>query len=321
MEQAINNGLKVGIRIGTAALGDTIASIPSIRKVSEAYNNKPLTIFTSYPSLFKNHPLVANALPLDDPKDEYHMYNTFNHLAGKEYQLGRQLVSFRHQNMDIRQFHAVSLGFTLTSDEMETDLYSEEEIDLGFNNYVLIHPTKTWASRTWDQENWQNLVDILNKEGIPVVAIGKETTEHGFGITEKPVMDIKIGLGVNLMNNKNISLANIRWMMNNQTKVLVTMDTGILHLAGTTDVHILQLGSSIHPKYRAPYRKGSQNYKYVCVKGSCNEFCASNMKYNVKIHHNIQGNPPLSKCLDNRPSFECHPDYKQVYNVIKQIIK
>ena len=54
-------------------------------------------------------------------------------------------------------------------------------------------------------------------------------------------------------------------MMRNEAALVVTMDSGILHLAGTTDVHILQLGSSIHPKLRAPWRNGSQSYNYDYV--------------------------------------------------------
>ena len=41
MEQALHKGQKIAVRIGTDALGDTIASIPTLRKISKAYDNKP----------------------------------------------------------------------------------------------------------------------------------------------------------------------------------------------------------------------------------------------------------------------------------------
>ena len=34
---------------------------------------------------------------------------------------------------------------------METDLYIEEEWKTEFKDYVVIHPTNTWESRTWDK--------------------------------------------------------------------------------------------------------------------------------------------------------------------------
>ena len=307
---------KIAIKIDTPALGDTLASIPTLRKMSQAYSNTPLTVFTSYPFLFDNHPLVKEALPLDHSTEGYKVYTTFSPLVGKNHNLKGESVEFRHSNYDIRQFHAAALGFSLTPDEMGVDLYIEKPNPLGLGKYVMIHPTHTWATRTWDQKQWQKLVDALNNKGIPVVAIGKDSSEVGFYNTQKPVMDIDIKLGLNLLNSPDITLYELRWMMNNETSAVVTMDSGILHLAGTTDVRILQLGSSIHPKLRAPWRNGSQMYKYDYILGSCEEFCSSNMKYNVKEWGDIMGVPPQVNCLANKPTFECHPSYKKVYNTI-----
>ena len=309
----------VALKIDTPALGDTLAAIPTLRKLVLAYES-PLTVFTSKPFLFENHPLVKEALPLDHSTDGYKIYTTFSPLVGKNYNLNGQDVEFRYSNHDFRQFHATSLGFSLTPDEMEIDIYIEKSRPLNLGKYVIIHPTHTWATRTWDQKQWQGLVDLLNKDNIPVVAIGRDSSEVGFYNTQKPVMDINIELGVNLLNDPDNDPAELRWMMQNEASIVVTMDSGILHLAGTTDVRILQLGSSIHPKLRAPWRHGSQSWRYDYVKGSCNEFCSSNMKYNIKEWGSIMGVPPPVKCLDNRPTFECHPNFEQVYNKIIEVI-
>ena len=309
----------VALKIDTPALGDTLAAIPTLRKLVLAYES-PLTVFTSKPFLFENHPLVKEALPLDHSTDGYKIYTTFSPLVGKNYNLNGQDVEFRYSNHDFRQFHATSLGFSLTPDEMEIDIYIEKSRPLNLGKYVIIHPTHTWATRTWDQKQWQGLVDLLNKNNIPVVAIGRDSSEVGFYNTQKPVMDINIELGVNLLNDPDNDPAELRWMMQNEASIVVTMDSGILHLAGTTDVRILQLGSSIHPKLRAPWRHGSQSWRYDYVKGSCNEFCSSNMKYNIKEWGSIMGVPPQVKCLDNRPTFECHPNFEQVYNKIIEVI-
>ena len=309
----------VALKIDTPALGDRLAAIKTIRKIVLAYES-PLTVFTSKPFLFENHPLVKEALPLDHSTDGYKIYTTFSPLVGKNYNLNGQDVEFRYSNHDFRQFHATSLGFSLTPDEMEIDIYIEKSRPLNLGKYVIIHPTHTWATRTWDQKQWQGLVDLLNKDNIPVVAIGRDSSEVGFYNTQKPVMDINIELGVNLLNDPDNDPAELRWMMKNEASIVVTMDSGILHLAGTTDVRILQLGSSIHPKLRAPWRHGSQSWRYDYVKGSCNEFCSSNMKYNIKEWGSIMGVPPQVKCLDNRPTFECHPNFEQVYNKIIEVI-
>ena len=307
---------RVAICIDTPALGDTLAAIPTLRKLSKAYESQ-LIVFSSKPFLFENHPLVSQALKLDDPlRDDPNIkvYRTFMPIVGQTYDLRGEKVEFRSSNTDIRQFHAISLGFSLTNDEMEMDLYIERERDLGFEDYVIIHPTHTWPSRTWDQDKWQLLVDKLNERGIPVVAVGRDSREVGTFSVDKPVMDLDIKLGVNLLNDPDNDPAELRWMMNHKARAIITMDSGLLHIAGTTDVNIIQLGSSIDPKLRAPYRNGTQDYKYQYVGGGCDIFCSSNMKYNVKEHGTIQAIPPQIYCLENKPTFECHPSVDQAYN-------
>ena len=311
--------MQIALWIDTPALGDTIAAIPTLRKLSQAYNDQKITVFTSKPFLFEGHPLVEKALKSDADKSGYKVYKTFQHLVGKNYNQHGESVEFRYSNMDLRQFHAVSLGFTLTEEEMDMDLYIESERELPVKDYVIIHPTHTWPTRTWDQEKWQELIDRLNDAGIPVVAVGRDAREVGFFNTDKPVMPINIKYGVNLLNDDANDPAQLRWMMNNRAKAVVTMDSGILHVAGTTDVNIIQLGSSIDNKLRAPYRHGSQDYKYQFVRGGCGEFCSSNMKYNVKVHGSIQGIPPQVRCLADKPTFECHPTVDQVLTAVTSL--
>jgi FkbM family methyltransferase len=105
------------------------------------------------------------------------------------------------------------------------------------------------------------------------------------------------------------------------SSVIVTMDTGPLHIAGCTDTHILQLGSATNPLLRIPYRNNTQNYKYDFVGGSCNIFCNSDLKYNVKEWGHINSVAPLTDCAENKPTFECHPHVDKVIDKLKEIIK
>jgi hypothetical protein len=312
----------IGVWIDTPALGDTIAAIPACKKISKAYGSWQIHLITQHPYLFEG---ITWASHISKPEntDLNHftkVHRLFTPLVGKSYELmGGERIEWRYSNMDIRQFHAVSQGFTLEPNEMETDLYVSRKRELlvgagHLTDYVIIHPTQTWASRTWDVEKWQQLVDLLNAQGIPVVAVGRSGKEQGFFNVDKPVMNIKIKYGVNLLDDPTNDVAELRWMMNNRARCVVTMDSGILHVAGTTDVNIVQLGSSIDPKLRAPWRKGSQSYKYKYVAGACNIFCSSNMKYNVLVHGSIHGVPPQVSCLEQKTTFECHPSVEQAFN-------
>jgi ADP-heptose:LPS heptosyltransferase len=311
------------IYINTHALGDTLAAIPTLNKLSKSFE-QPITVFTSKPDLFGGHPSVLNALPLDSDKSDYTIHETFQPLLNLNHTFDKGKSNhkfvFKHGTMDIRQFHAISIGVTLEPDEMSIDLYIEAPMDIkGLQNYVVIHPTKTWPSRTWDSNSWQDLINELNGRGIPVIAIGqrdKEWSATDNKVVYKDTIDLNIELGLNLLD-AGTSIANLRWLMN-RSKCVVTMDSGILHLAGTTDANIIQLGSSINHKLRAPFRKGTQSYKYKYVEGGCTKKCASDIKYYQKVHGNIHGIPPLGKCLEGYSEFKCHPTVDLVF---KEIMK
>lgn len=300
------------------SIGDLISATPTIRKLSEVYERK-ITVISQIPELFKNLPYVEASYKTSSMNHEYfknnYIYHTSFDLAGKKDSRG---VEFKHSMIDIRQFHAISLGFTLLENELHCDYVplTNCEIELP-EKYVVIHPVSTWPSRTWDKEKWIQLVKELNDLNINVVAIGKDSSEIGFFNIKKPTFDITIEKGINLINKTTISES---WHIINKASCFVTMDSGMLHLAGTTDTFIFQLGSSINPHFRVPYRKGKQNYKFSYLLGSCDSFCASNMKYSIKEWGTIQGVHPLINCLENRKNFDCHPSVTNVKNNIKLLL-
>jgi ADP-heptose:LPS heptosyltransferase len=298
------------------ALGDTICSTPIIKKLFDSYQRK-INVISVYPELFDNNMYVfksyhANNIDINEIKDKYIYHNSF-HNVGKANEFG---VEYKHNNIDIRQFHAIQLGFMLGAREM-CCYYKPNEYEPIENlpeKYVLIHPVQTWPSRTWSARKWIELTQKLNDVGISVVSIGKDSSETGFFNITKPTFNFEIPNGLNLMNKTSISQA---WHVIEKSSCFVTMDSGLLHLAGTTSANILILRSSIKPEFRIPYRDGgSQEYRTHLISGTCKLDCASDMKYGVKEWGNIQGIPPLIGCLENKMSFECHPTVNQVFNKI-----
>ena len=300
--------------LGCRALGDTLAVTPTLRKLYNSYGKK-ISVATHQPEIFKNNPYVDNIFNeiTDDIKNDYEVFESFNigyHPNG---------ICYKHNAMDIRQFHAVNLGFMLTKDEMSMDYFPDEveSIEGLPEKYVLIHPVQNWNSRTWDAKKWQMLTKLLNERGIAVISVGKDSSELGGSNVDKPVFNFNIDLGLNLMNQTTLSQT---WWLINSAMCFITMDSGLLHLAGTTDSEIIQLGSSIHPQFRAPYRKNNQGYKYHYVLGGCGLHCASDIKYGVREWESIQGIPSLVNCLERKETFECHPTIFAVYNKVLEIV-
>lgn len=328
------------------AIGDCICATPSVRKLSIVYNTK-VKVYSHFPEVFQNLPYVDESHDIKNVTEDYLNYLkrnfdvhfTFFHIGKKIQTSDTRGVEMKHAVMDIRQYHAVDLGFMLKDDELHCDFVPGKirEIELP-RNYVCIHPFKNWPSRTWDTNNWKALVSMLLDANIPVVVIGKDKTsedmikylkESGYDdrvfreIDDRKTDKIEVAGVLDLTNSTSISEA---WHVIDKSACVVTMDSGILHLAGTTDTWIIQLGSSIDPEFRAPYRKGSQKYKYEHVGGSCNIFCASNMKYYLRDwEHGYDGGTPiqsvtlLDSCLEKKKTFECHPSPEKVFDTIRKI--
>ena len=119
------------------------------------------------------------------------------------------------------------------------------------------------------------------------------------------------------MNRTSISEC---WHLISNAICFVTMDSGLLHLAGTTDANIVHLGSSLKAEFRIPYRHGRQDYKYRYVRGGCGLECGSDAKHGIAEWGDIQSVAPLIKCLENKPTMECHPSVSQVIDIIKSFV-
>lgn len=291
-------------------LGDLICATPTIKKLSESYGQK-ITVISQMPELFKMNPYVeksfkASSIDKDYFKANYIVHNSF-YLVGKKDERG---IEMKHNMMDIRQFHAIHLGFMLREDEMECYYWpTEHQKNHVHKKYIVIHPVNSWPNRTWSQENWLKLCEELIKWGYVVVAVGKDSSETGFFNVQKPVHEMGNNI-INLMNQTSISET---WHLINKAEAVVTMDSGILHLAGTTQTAIVELGSPINPEFRRPRRKTS---KHIYVRGACGLHCASNMKYALEYWPTIDSVQPLIGCLEKKETFECHPSVAQVIHAI-----
>jgi ADP-heptose:LPS heptosyltransferase len=107
------------------------------------------------------------------------------------------------------------------------------------------------------------------------------------------------------------------WYIINNADAFITMDSGLLHLAGTTETIIIELGSAIAPEFRTPYRKGKQGWRHYYVDGECKLHCSSNMKYALEYWPTIDYVQPLIGCLEKKETFECHPTVDKVMTIVK----
>jgi autotransporter strand-loop-strand O-heptosyltransferase len=302
-------------KINPNSLGDALAATPTLRKISKSYDQK-INVVTHVPELFKNNPYVKNIYSFEQFNKlklsaETEVFETFCGCGVKN----NNGVEKKHNLFDIRRFHSVDLGFDLLDTEMHYDFVPDLNNNYHISQkYICLHAATSWESRTYSKENWQNLINELEKLNYFIVIVGKNATEHGFWNIDKKIHSLSFKNGLDLSNKLNLSEL---WHVLNNSEYVITMDSGILHFAGTTDTFIIQLGSSINNKLRAPYRNNSQDYKYKYISGPCDIFCGSNMKYGIKEWGTINSVPPLVKCLENKSTFECHSKVSDVVDFIK----
>ena len=307
--------------VKSSSFGDTLASTPTLRYLSKVHNSK-INVITHNKNVFMNSPYVDKCLSFNEfnKNQNYVIYESFTYPGQKD----GNGIEKKFSRIDTRQLHAMDLGFQLLPEEMSYDFYPNKfELDIKLpEKYVVLHITTNWPNRTWSNENWQSLIDWLNKNKIFTVLIGNGYREElHSSYSDKPLDKICPKFdnlyGIDLTNQGTIS---DMWWVLNGSDCLITMDSGPLHLAGCTNTNILQLGSAINPKLRAPYRNGSQDYKYHFVGGTCNIYCNSNLEYNVRVWGDINSVPPQPHCLENKPTFECHPTFNNVIDKLNDIL-
>lgn len=317
------NVSKIYHLIHSNSFGDTLASTPTVRYLSKSHGEK-INVVTHRKDIFKNSPWVEKILSFDEfdklDLSDIIKYESFTY-AGRKDNNG---IEKKFSHIDVRQIHSMDLGFQLPVEDLGYDFYPDPlslNIDLP-ERYVVLHVTTNWPNRTWDYNNWVELIKWLKENNIFTVLVGagyKEELHRSYsdGSLEKdcPMFDDYYGLD---LTNKG-SMSDMWWVING-AQCLVTMDSGPLHLASCTDTHIIQLGSAINPSFKRFYRNGDWNYKYHFLGGSCSLFCNTNLLYNVREWGDINSVPPQPHCAENKPTFECHPLIPSVIDTIKNIL-
>ncbi|MEI7591069.1 MAG: lipopolysaccharide heptosyltransferase II [Deltaproteobacteria bacterium] len=135
--------------------------------------------------------------------------------------------------------------------------------------FVVISPTALWETKLWQNEQFALLADmIITKLGMKVVLTGSYSHE----CVEIENMSVK---------NKIINLAGQTTLLElaeicRQAKVVVSTDSGAMHIASAVGVPIIAIFGPTDPKLTGPYGKNSVVIKSSvacspCLKKKCSD--------------------------------------------------
>lgn len=213
------------------ALGDCIMATGVVEKIKKDNPNSEVIVSTVCPYPFMDNPNIDRVY--DSP-------NILTKQADEFYDL--DMAYEENINIPIWKAYANKIFGLNNYDDKDIlpVLYNKEKDSSNLlnklkinkcnlsNNFVVIHPTVSWPSRTWSKDNWEKVVKFLLASGYKVVYVGAGN-------------DLDLPLYENVYNLKNkLELSEIRILIN-ISKMFIGVDSGLMHIALTTKAPVIGL--------------------------------------------------------------------------------
>ena len=283
--------------------GDMICMIPTVEKTARQLN-RPLDVWSKRPEVFANIPTLKPR-KIDDAVLQPYLNEgrllivcpvQFNGLPDRNQthivaQPAQGIVQLEDTEKEVR------LYTTQADRETATRLLEP----LGSSTKVVIHPNRSWTIRTWPEENWRHLARSLLELGVSVVTVGCDV--QGMGQQPfKGIFDLctEHDRLLNLVDQTSLhELVEVITLCD----LVITVDSGVLHVANCTDTNIVAIFTDIDPRFRTRIRQGKPNAETTIVGALCDkQYCQS--------WHSSTGN-----CLySDEKEMCCLPSVKQVLN-------
>jgi ADP-heptose:LPS heptosyltransferase len=130
----------------------------------------------------------------------------------------------------------------------ELGLWSDNDL----KRVVVVHAGITWKNRTWPKERWGEAINGMVENGRHVIVVGRGQ-DFSFA-----------GKGITTIFNS-LTVQQIAFLVS-VSDTFVSNDSGMLHVAGTTDTRIVGIFTSAKGEYRVPFRKGIYGHNCEVIK-------------------------------------------------------
>lgn len=249
------------------AMGDVIASVPVVKYMVENYYTTPDSYRVVAKKQFRElFPFVPdyNFRNYDVDKDsrwglppEYIMG-----LLNQKNQPGITRNTPKH--MHLSQFASIKLADRIL-DTKHLNYVPLKSVDVthfgvDFTKCVVLVTSYRDVTRMWHAEYILQVAKWLKSVGVTPVFIGKTDMDHGVREQIIPKTSLPNDVseyGIDLRNKTTIpELATIF----SQARAVCGLDSGPIHLAGTTSVPIICGYTSVSPEHRIPYRSEGVTY-------------------------------------------------------------
>lgn len=213
------------------ALGDVVLTTPIARRLRRENPEAEIVVHTAYPDVYRGSPFTATFEA--DPR-------AFDRTIDLD------LAYERRPDMHIVEAYMLhAFGDPGTPRDRRQELhYDRRRVFLpsnGGRRYVAVHAAKAgWRSRTLPGATWVEACRLLKEEGFWPILVGTQR-------------DALPEAGCTSFHSADL-MAQARLIAS--CDCFVGSDSGLLHVAGATDVPIAGAFTCADPKYRLPWRDG-----------------------------------------------------------------
>lgn len=256
--------------VNTVALGDAIAAAPAIRYLIENFYTKPSSYVVVAKQYFR---VLFPFVPDESFRDFDNKENNWN--IPPDFAIGvlnkksdGRIIRNTPKSMHLSQFAGILLGDRIIPlselNYVPLEDVSVDHFNVDFSRSVVLVTSYRDKTRAWLAEHILAVAAWLRKRGLIPVFVGRtEMDAH----LERDELIPKTTLpadasehGVDLRNKTSLlELAAIF----RRTKAVCGVDSGPIHLAGTTDVPIICGYTSVSPEHRIPIRPRGKTYAIV----------------------------------------------------------
>lgn len=232
------------------ALGDCVAMEPIVRYIKNVLETRAVvTVRTAFPEVFDHliwfwEPDMFKVIP---ESEEFGLGYRIDLIAP------RAGVSFNMMHpLDFGALNA--FGGVIPKEHRRIHLRFDKDCSVGINvsDCILIHPGRTWQSRTFPAWWWQGVIDGLLSAGLKIIVIGKD---FGAG-TRGTVEGLDTSKCIDLRNKLNLKeLIHVIF----SARMLITNDSSPVHIAGASKTPTIMITSCKHAEFIWPQRPDSLN--------------------------------------------------------------
>ena len=243
-------------------LGDVIDAEPVLRYLKDKiFPDADVRVTSRWPRPLMGHADVPVEWGEDNPFEGSYSLKLMTTPPSTE-AVWHTLTQVASQGTDWASISALNRQLPLKDREIQLTVFEQDEKEIEdiagdwpLAKSVLIHPGRTWESRTFPQDWWQTVIDGIAKKA-PVVLCGYNRELHGVLPVECP------GNGLDLRDRTSTGglFALVR-----SCPVLLSNDSGPVHAAGAFENAIVLIPSSRHPDLVLPLRYGSPYWNAVAL--------------------------------------------------------